>query len=230
VIGVSRSPPAFSGRMQHVPADLLDAGDCRRRLAPFHAATHIFYCARQARRGWQRKGGGERRHAAQRAKRCWRGCRASSRASAVRASTWPSATPARSSRRLRCWSIGCKARGRDQPACFCGAVTCVCLSWWLARRPRCANSQVRPERGKRAHSLRRRARASPDHFRAACAGRSRARLRTSSPPRAGSSHTPPTKPEAVELRRYWRAGGGSGKRSRASSPRVLNSSAASPPS
>ena len=32
--------------MRHAPVDLLDASDCRRRLAPFREVTHLFYCAR----------------------------------------------------------------------------------------------------------------------------------------------------------------------------------------
>ena len=28
------------------PVDLLDAADCRRRMAPFREVTHLFYCAR----------------------------------------------------------------------------------------------------------------------------------------------------------------------------------------
>jgi nucleoside-diphosphate-sugar epimerase len=46
VLGLSRNAPATSGGMRHVPADLLDPADCRRRIAPFREVTHIFYCAR----------------------------------------------------------------------------------------------------------------------------------------------------------------------------------------
>jgi nucleoside-diphosphate-sugar epimerase len=46
VVGLSRKPPASPAGMRHVPVDLLDADDCRRRLEPLREATHLFYCAR----------------------------------------------------------------------------------------------------------------------------------------------------------------------------------------
>jgi len=46
VIGLSRNAPPASPKMRHAAVDLMDASDCRRRLASFADVTHLFYCAR----------------------------------------------------------------------------------------------------------------------------------------------------------------------------------------
>ena len=46
VIGVSRNPPASSGRLSYVAAELLDATGCKRALAECGGVTHVFYTAR----------------------------------------------------------------------------------------------------------------------------------------------------------------------------------------
>ena len=45
VIGLSRRRPELSGDFRHVAADLLDAEDCRAKLASLTDVTHIFYAA-----------------------------------------------------------------------------------------------------------------------------------------------------------------------------------------
>src|SRR5947207_1797741 len=46
VIGLSRQPPAGSGRLSYVAADMSDPEACRRALKDCGAITHIFYTAR----------------------------------------------------------------------------------------------------------------------------------------------------------------------------------------
>jgi nucleoside-diphosphate-sugar epimerase len=52
VVGLSRRTPDFETRARFVSVDLLDRDDCERKLASLAAATHVFYCAFQARPTW----------------------------------------------------------------------------------------------------------------------------------------------------------------------------------
>jgi nucleoside-diphosphate-sugar epimerase len=52
VVGLSRRHPDFETRARFISVDLLDRGDCERKLADLTSATHIFYCAFQARPTW----------------------------------------------------------------------------------------------------------------------------------------------------------------------------------
>ena len=45
VIGVSRGAPELGGWLRHIPADLLDAGEAKAKLAGIEDVTHIFYTA-----------------------------------------------------------------------------------------------------------------------------------------------------------------------------------------
>jgi nucleoside-diphosphate-sugar epimerase len=48
VIGLCRRPPVASGRVRYLAVDLLDAADCRAKLAGCADVTHVFYTARAA--------------------------------------------------------------------------------------------------------------------------------------------------------------------------------------
>ncbi|TDD92983.1 SDR family oxidoreductase [Actinomadura darangshiensis] len=52
VIGLSRRGGTDSGRVRHVPVDLLDRDDCAKRLGELTHVTHIFYAAYQDRPTW----------------------------------------------------------------------------------------------------------------------------------------------------------------------------------
>ncbi|WP_141327617.1 SDR family oxidoreductase [Myxococcus sp. AB025B] len=52
VIGLSRRGGESAGRVRHVKVDLLDAGDCRAKLAELGRVTHVFYAAYQDRPTW----------------------------------------------------------------------------------------------------------------------------------------------------------------------------------
>ena len=53
VVGLSRRTPAASaGGMRHVAVDLLDRADAEAKLSQLTGATHVFYCAFQARPTW----------------------------------------------------------------------------------------------------------------------------------------------------------------------------------
>jgi nucleoside-diphosphate-sugar epimerase len=45
VIGVSRGRPELRPWLRHIPADLLDASQCRQRLTDLGGVTHVFYTA-----------------------------------------------------------------------------------------------------------------------------------------------------------------------------------------
>jgi nucleoside-diphosphate-sugar epimerase len=51
-VGLSRRPGEPAERVRHVRVDLLDAADCRERLADLSGATHVFYAAYQDRPTW----------------------------------------------------------------------------------------------------------------------------------------------------------------------------------
>ena len=48
VVGLSRRAPDFASRAEFIRVDLLDAADCRAKLAPLGEATHLFFAAYQA--------------------------------------------------------------------------------------------------------------------------------------------------------------------------------------
>jgi len=52
VVGLSRREGATTDRVRHVSVDLLDAGDCRAKLAELRDVTHVFYAAYQDRPSW----------------------------------------------------------------------------------------------------------------------------------------------------------------------------------
>ena len=52
IVGLSRRTPDFPTRARPISVDLLDPDDCRRKLAGLSEATHLFYCAFQARPTW----------------------------------------------------------------------------------------------------------------------------------------------------------------------------------
>ena len=52
LVGLSRRGPNFETRAGFIPVDLLDRGDAAAKLAALADATHIFYCAFQARPTW----------------------------------------------------------------------------------------------------------------------------------------------------------------------------------
>ncbi len=52
VVGLSRRAVASSAGLQHIAVDLLDRADAEAKLADLNEATHIFYCAFQARPSW----------------------------------------------------------------------------------------------------------------------------------------------------------------------------------
>src|SRR5215210_6714593 len=52
IVGLSRRTPDFPTRMRPVAVDLLDPADCPAKLAEVTGATHVFYCAFQARPAW----------------------------------------------------------------------------------------------------------------------------------------------------------------------------------
>jgi nucleoside-diphosphate-sugar epimerase len=45
VTGLSRRKPDLSGEFRHIPVNLLDAGDCRAKLASLGDVTHVFHAA-----------------------------------------------------------------------------------------------------------------------------------------------------------------------------------------
>jgi nucleoside-diphosphate-sugar epimerase len=51
-VGLSRRAPDHATASQYISVDLLDAADCRAKLASLRDITHIFYCAFQARPTW----------------------------------------------------------------------------------------------------------------------------------------------------------------------------------
>ena len=51
-IGLSRRAPDHATASQYISVDLLDAADCKAKLASLRDVTHIFYCAFQARPTW----------------------------------------------------------------------------------------------------------------------------------------------------------------------------------
>lgn len=52
IIGLSRRGGTDTGKIRYVTADLLDADDCKKKLAPLSHITHIFYAAYQDRPTW----------------------------------------------------------------------------------------------------------------------------------------------------------------------------------
>ena len=52
IVGLSRRTPDFPTRMRAIAVDLLDEADCRAKLRDLTGATHVFYCAFQARPTW----------------------------------------------------------------------------------------------------------------------------------------------------------------------------------
>ncbi len=52
IVGLSRRTPDFPTRMRAIAVDLLDEADCRAKLGDLTGATHVFYCAFQARPTW----------------------------------------------------------------------------------------------------------------------------------------------------------------------------------
>jgi nucleoside-diphosphate-sugar epimerase len=52
IIGLSRRRGEDSGRLRHIPVDLLDPKDCRAKLEDLRDVTHIFYAAYQERPTW----------------------------------------------------------------------------------------------------------------------------------------------------------------------------------
>ena len=56
VVGLSRRPPEFDNGARNIPVDLLDRDAAERRLRELRDATHIFYCAFQARPTWAEHG------------------------------------------------------------------------------------------------------------------------------------------------------------------------------
>ena len=56
IVGLSRRTPDFPTRARSISVDLLDREDCRRKLFDLSSATHLFYCAFQARPSWAEHG------------------------------------------------------------------------------------------------------------------------------------------------------------------------------
>ena len=52
IVGLSRRTPDFPTRMRAIAVDLLDEADCGAKLGDLTGATHVFYCAFQARPTW----------------------------------------------------------------------------------------------------------------------------------------------------------------------------------
>jgi nucleoside-diphosphate-sugar epimerase len=52
VLGLSRRSPDYPTTSRYVSVDLLDAADCKAKLAGLRDVTHIFYCAFQSRPTW----------------------------------------------------------------------------------------------------------------------------------------------------------------------------------
>jgi len=52
VIGLSRRTPDFETRARYISVDLLDRADAQAKLGALAGATHVFYCAYQARPVW----------------------------------------------------------------------------------------------------------------------------------------------------------------------------------
>src|SRR5215211_2557431 len=57
IVGLSRRTPDFPTRMRSIPVDLLDPADCRAKLGGLADASHVFYCAFQARPTWAEHNG-----------------------------------------------------------------------------------------------------------------------------------------------------------------------------
>ena len=52
IVGLARRAPDFDTRARFIPVDLLDAAATREQLKGLRDATHVFYCAFQARPSW----------------------------------------------------------------------------------------------------------------------------------------------------------------------------------
>jgi nucleoside-diphosphate-sugar epimerase len=52
IVGLSRRSPDFASRARYISVDLLDRADTETKLACLTEATHVFYCAFQARPTW----------------------------------------------------------------------------------------------------------------------------------------------------------------------------------
>ncbi len=52
IVGLSRRRPDFPTRARAISVDLLDPADCEAKLGDLREATHVFYCAFQARPTW----------------------------------------------------------------------------------------------------------------------------------------------------------------------------------
>ena len=56
VVGLSRRTPEFDNGARNISVDLLDRESAERQLRELREATHIFYCAFQARPTWAEHG------------------------------------------------------------------------------------------------------------------------------------------------------------------------------